>query len=131
MQYEDIDDYFNKFREYKLNIMERNDYIRNRYRLRVPRLLMLTNLKIHLTSKDLRAGQKYKFVYNEHNGNPVKTFIAEFVDTASNVNYGHVIIFKNMTRNGKGEPDENGSSIDKTVRQLPTKNLQAYLIEKK
>ena len=127
MYYNDIDDYFQKFRERKLDNIRRNS-IR---RYHVPRLLFLTNFKVHLTSKDLRVGQRYLFVYNQNNGKPTKKFKAEFVDVSLNPKYGHMIDFKNMTKNEKGEPDENGTIIDKTLRQLPTKSLTAYLIEKK
>jgi hypothetical protein len=123
--YYNIPHYFREFNEAR---RDRYRY-RNRYRVHVPRLVMFTKLKIHLTSKDLRTGQRYKFVYNQHNSNPIVTFKAEFVDTALDPKYGHVIIFKKMTRNNKGEPDENGSVIDPIERRLPTKNLNAYLLK--
>jgi hypothetical protein len=118
-----------------LNNMDQLIYDRNRYRqrqrhlnVRVPNII-LTNIRPHLTSSDLRIGQRYLFVQNLNTSNPVQRFKAEFVDTVSNAKYGHMIKIKNVTRNSNGDPDENGIA-DNKVYYLATKSLNAYLIKK-
>jgi len=101
---------------------------RNNLPIQVPRII-LTNIKPHLTSSDLRTGQRYLFVQNL-NSNSVYKFKAEFVDTVLNSAFGHMIRIKKVSKDKNGNPDENGTIIDDNEYDLSSKTLNAYLIKK-